>query len=174
MDDNADMIDPKAVRFIHTAISRLLLDDQDYRALLKDRYGATTCKALTRAQGADLVHYFKTLGFGKEPKRKFDCWYCKPRPKDTRPIPEGVIYPVSSAQLAVIDELSRAIAWSDPAGFEKWLAKYFHISKVEWSPQASAVIVALKGLLRSRKQKCGGCPFVGQLKGDIDANDSGD
>jgi hypothetical protein len=167
------MIDPKAVKFIHTAVSRLLLNDQDYRTLLKERYGASTCKALTRAQGDDLVHYFKSLGFGKEPKRKFNCWYCTPRPRDTRPIPEGVIYPVSSAQLAVIDELSKAVKWNDPAGFAKWLLKYFSISKIEWSPQASAVIVGLKGLLRSRKQKCSGCPFVGQLKGDIDARSEG-
>ncbi|MGA2108357.1 MAG: regulatory protein GemA [Syntrophorhabdales bacterium] len=158
--------DRRVLAFIHTAKSRLLMSEKEYRDLLNEKFGVTSAKALTREQAEQLMDYFRDRGFGKK-KRKWTCGLCAPRPKDSRPIPKDVIYPASPSQLAVIDALQKAVKWGHPDGYSLWLSKYFRLSKVEWSPQATQVITALKGLLRSQKQACAGCPFAAQMKGDI-------
>ena len=110
------------------------------------------------------MDYFRTLGFGKK-KRKWTCGLCAPRPRKGKPIPSDVIYAASPAQLAVIDDLQKVVRWSDSAGYSLWLRRYFHLSEIKLSPDATKVIVALKGLLRSEKKACGDCPFVAQVKG---------
>jgi hypothetical protein len=156
--------DKRLITFFHTAKSRLHMSETEYRNLLKEKFGVTSSKDLTREQAEAFKDHFISLGFGKK-KRRWTCGYCAPRPKG-KPIPKDVIYPASRAQLAVIDELQKAVKWKHLDGYRRWLDKYFHLDKIEWSPQASAVIVALKGLLRSQKQACGGCPFAGHVKGD--------
>lgn len=102
------------------------------------------------------------MGFGRQ-KRKWTSNLCMPRRKKES-IPENVIYSASVAQLCVIDELKRAVKWHHPDGFRLWLKKYFDLSGTKTSPEASRVIVALKGLIRSQK-KCKGCAWKFDIPG---------
>jgi hypothetical protein len=80
-----------------------------------------------------------------------------PSPRDGKAaIPAETIYPASPEQLDMIEDLKEAIEWSHSDGFRRWLLKYFALSEIEFSPQASAVIFALQKLLKSQ-HKCSAC-----------------
>jgi hypothetical protein len=147
-------IEPKTIRAIQTGRSVLSLGPMAYMDMLKERYRVTSTKELTEDQGRDLIEHFRSLGFGRK-KRKWTCNLCMPR-KKREGIPENVIYPASPSQLGLIDELKKAVKWNHPDGFRLWLKKYFDLTEIKTSPEASLVIVALKGLIRSQK-KCTGC-----------------
>jgi len=155
--------DRRILAFFATARSRLAMPEKVYRQILFEKFGVASARQLTREQAAELMDFFRTLGFGHV-KRKYTCLLCSPRPNKDAPIPKDVVYPVSGAQLAVIDEFQKRVKWRDPEGFKKWLSKYFGIAEVTTSPQATRVITALQGLLRSQKQACGACPFKSGLK----------
>jgi hypothetical protein len=165
-DQPSTAIAPSVLRFIHTAKSRLLFTEQEYRALLKEHYGIGSSKELSPAQADDLMNFFRQLGFSKK-KRKYTCLLCAPREKK-QPIPAGTIYPVKPTQLAVIDEMQKAVKWRRPDGFARWLLRYFGIDKVTTSLEASRVIAGLKGVLRSQLGKCTACSFAPRLKGQAD------
>jgi hypothetical protein len=136
---------------IHVAAVRLGLADEDYRAMLKQRYGVCSAKDLTAAQGKDLIDYFKTLGFVAVRRNKI-CKRCAPRPK-REAIPTDVIYPVSTGQMAKITQLRKDIKWRTVDGFSGWLLRYFNIKKIQTSVEASSVIYGLMRLWRSQN-KC--------------------
>jgi hypothetical protein len=147
-------IDAKTVRLIHVVLSPLGLSDEVYRGVLERRYSAASSKDLTQAQGDDLVHYLRRLTRHKS-SSKLSCDLCMPREKGTS-VPADAVYPVSPEQLSMIDRLSAAIKWKRPDGFERWLLRYFGLTDVEWSREASVVINALKRLLKSQ-HRCGAC-----------------
>jgi len=155
---------PSIIKAIQTGKGVLGLSQPEYRGMLRERYGVSSSKNLTRKQGDDLIEHFRSMGFGR-PKRKFVCTLCMPHQRDRRPIPKGVILPVSPAQLGLIDELQKAVKWKARDGFKRWLFKYFTLVEVKWSPEASVVITALKGLLRSQHKYCD-CPHKFQIPGD--------
>ncbi len=135
---------------IHVAVSRLRLDDEEYRAILKGRYGVHSAKDLTPSQGQDLIDHFKSLGFVPIRRNKV-CKRCLPRPKRAA-IPANVIYPVSPAQLAQIKHLKNDIKWWTVDGFSGWLKRYFNITRIQTSTEASSVIHALLRLWRSQSR----------------------
>jgi len=143
----------RIIRAIHTGKGFLGLTQPEYRALLKERYGVSSSKDLSRRQGDDLLEHFRSMGFGRQ-KRKWTCTLCMPHQRKKKPIPEGTIYDASGSQLALIGELRAAIKWKAENGFSHWLLKYFGLTEIETSPEASRVITALKGLARSQKRCC--------------------
>ena len=132
--------------------------------MLRERYGVSSSKELTRKQGDDLIEYFRSLGFGR-PKRKFVCTLCMPHQRSRRPIPKDMILTASQGQLGLIDELRAAVKWKARDGYRRWLFKYFGLKEIVTSPSASSVITALKGLLRSQHKYCD-CPHKFQIPGD--------
>jgi hypothetical protein len=130
---------------------QLSLSDDEYRRMLRERYGVKSAKDLMPAQGKDLVLYFKTLGFMPVRRNKV-CARCTPRPKKDA-IPVNVVYPVSPGQLAKIKQLQNDIKWRAKDGFSRWLLRYFNIKTIQTSVEASAVIWALLKLWRSQR-KC--------------------
>jgi hypothetical protein len=136
---------------IHVGKTQLNMTDGEYRDLLKKRYGVTTARDLVPAQGADLIEHFKSLGF--QPwSRKKRCTFCAPRPRRDK-IPENVVYTASPQQLALIRRLRDDIRWYTVDGFKGWLKRYFGLTEIKVSTDASMVITALKGLWRSQ-HKC--------------------
>ena len=131
---------------------------------LKQGTAISSSKDLTRKQGDDLIEHFRFMGFGKH-KQKWTCTLCMPKHREIRPIQKETIYPASLAQLGVICELRKAVKWKSADGYSRWLFKYLGLTEVRWSPEATAVIVALKGVLRSQKQCCD-CPHKFQIHGD--------
>lgn len=137
---------------IHVGKTQLNMTDGEYRDLLKKRYGVTTAKDLAPAQGKDLIEHFKTLGFQPQTRER-TCTFCAPRPCREKKIPEGVVYTASPQQLALIRRLKEDIRWYTVDGFKGWLRRYFGITEIRLSTDASMVITALKGLWRSQ-HKC--------------------
>ncbi len=144
---------PSIIRAIHTGKSVLCLSQPEYRGMLRERYGVSSSKELTRRQGDDLIEYFRSLGFGR-PKHKWSCTLCMPKQREKRPIPKDIVYPASPGQVALIYELQKAVKWKVEDGYRRWLLKYFALTEVKWSPEATVVITALKGLLRSQHKFC--------------------
>jgi hypothetical protein len=143
----------RIIRTIHTAKSFLGLSQPEYREMLRQRYGVSSSKDLTRKQGDDLIEHFRSMGFGR-PKRKWTCTLCAPHQRERGPIPKETIYPASAGQLFLINELTKAVKWKAEDGYRRWLFKYFALTEIKWSPEASSVITALKGLLRSQHKDC--------------------
>ncbi|NLW36254.1 MAG: DUF1018 domain-containing protein [Syntrophorhabdus aromaticivorans] len=138
---------------IHVAAVQLGLTDEEYRAILKRRYGVRSARDLTSAQGKDLIDYFKSLGF-LPVRRVRTCTRCLPRPKRDA-IPMDVVYPASPGQLAKIKRLRDDIKWWTVDGFSGWLKRYFNIERIQTSIEASQVIYGLLRLWRSQnKCKC--------------------
>jgi len=146
---------------IHIAKTWLNMTDDTYRAMLKTRYGVNSARDLTAAQGNDLMDYLRSLGF-TPPAKKRRCTFCAPRPP-REAIPENVIYPASQAQLATIRRLRNDIRWRTENGFKGWLKRYFKISSIQTSIEASMVITALKGLWRNQ-HNCRCSLVTGRLK----------
>jgi len=48
-------IAPRQIKAIHTAISKKGMDDETYRAILQERFGAGSCKDLTWSQAKELL-----------------------------------------------------------------------------------------------------------------------
>lgn len=142
---------------IHVAAARLRLGDEEYRAILKDRYDVRSARDLSAIQGQDLINHFKSLGFTPIQRNKA-CKRCLPRPKRDA-IPANVVYPVSPAQLAQIKQLREDIKWRSIDGFYGWLKKYFNLRLIQTSAEASSVIYALLRIWRS--QNGCKCSFVG-------------
>jgi hypothetical protein len=154
---------PSIIRAIHTGKSFLGLSQPEYRGMLKERYGISRSRELTRKQGDDLIEHFRSMGFGR-PKQKRTCTLCMPKQRERRPIPKDVILSASPAQLALIDELRKAVKWRAADGYRRWLLKYFALAEIKWSTEASPVITALKGLLRSQHKYCD-CPHKFEIPG---------
>lgn len=136
---------------IHVGKTQLNMTDGEYRDLLKKRYGVTTARDLVPAQGKDLIEHFKSLGFRPRIREKM-CTFCTPRPRRGK-IPEGVVYTASPQQIALIRRLRDDIRWYTADGFKGWLKRYFGLTEIKVSTDASMVITALKGLWRSQ-HKC--------------------
>lgn len=133
---------------IHVGKTQLNLTDGEYRELLKTRYGVTSARDLAPAEGKDLIEYFRSIGFQPHDKKK-TCTFCAPRPRRER-IPEDVVYSASPQQLALIRRLKDDIRWYTADGFTGWLKRYFGMTEIRLSTEASMVITAMKGLWRSQ------------------------
>lgn len=148
---------------IHVAKTQFNMTDSDYRGLLKARYGVTSARDLAPAQGKDLIDYFKSLGFRAQGKNT-TCTFCAPRPKREK-ISEDVVYTASPRQLALIRRLKDDIRWYTADGFQGWLKRYFNITEISLSTDASMVITGLKGLWRSQ-HKCR-CSLMDRTSGKM-------
>lgn len=136
-------ITPSQIRAIHVALPRRGLDDDEYRGLLRDRYGVDTCKALTRRQASELL---VTLGRAlpqppggqRKPRRR------QPRAKT----PSNVRRMITPAQRELIETLAREIDWREPGGYRRWLRKSLSLDRVSTAAQAAQVIEGLKAMRR--------------------------
>jgi hypothetical protein len=79
-----------------------------------------------------------------------------PRTGERIAIAGDKIYPISPEQMTTIEALKDAIAWNHPDGYSRWLLKYFALTQIEWSPEASVVINALRKLLKGQRH-CSSC-----------------
>ncbi|MYC11913.1 MAG: regulatory protein GemA [Holophagales bacterium] len=142
------------IRAIHTALSALGIDDETYRALLRDEWDATSCKDLSRSEASELLDHL--IG----PMKK-----AKPRPvrmltrssaagkkeRPPRPLPPGVARMASPAQRRLIDELRSEIEWrAGDAGYEVWLRRNMGLERVLTSSDAARVIEGLKAMKRRK------------------------
>lgn len=126
---------------------------EEFTGFLKDRYGVLYPDDLTPGQIEDLLEYFRLIGFLKT-KRKWTCTLCKPRARKTDDTST-----VSPGQRVLLQALADSVKWDHEKAFKTWLSRYFGITEVATGDDASRVIVALKGLIRSQKKRCQGCAW---------------
>lgn len=53
----------REIQLIHVARKKIGMDDETYRNLLKDRFGASSSKGLSAQERRQLLDHFKKLGF---------------------------------------------------------------------------------------------------------------
>lgn len=126
---------------------------EEFSEFLKDRYGVLYPDDLTPGQIEDLLAFLRLMGFGKA-KKKWTCTLCKPRQRDG-----SKREPVSPSQRALLQTLSDRVLWGQETTFKTWLKRYFGITDITTGGDASIIIVALKGLIRSQKGNCRGCTW---------------
>lgn len=128
-----------ATRIIHTLVSRTGMRDEDYRAMLWDRYQASSSKDLTRAQTNDLVAALHELLPAEERQ-------AHPRPQiapgvgkrfENLATRDGMATP---AQLRMLEaswvQRSRAEDLAaKQAAFRTWLLGRFRVERIEWIPR---------------------------------------
>lgn len=157
MNDKADNTQKK---LIHMAKAQLGIDEAAYRAVLVSRYHVMSAKELSYSQATDFIEYFKRLGFRIKGTHKSICRYmCEPRNRREK-LPENVVLMVSPGQLAKIGRLRDDIHWKVQDGFARWMKKYFGVTTIRYSTEATMVIEALKSMWKSQ-HKCV-CSLVGK------------
>ncbi len=148
-------IEPKQIKLIHIAKSQLRMGDETYKLMLKERYKVETSKDLSYNQASAFIDELKKLGFRlktKRPEPQNPCWPCAPRTPGV-PLPANVVVLASPGQLRMIEHLAADIKWHHWDGYRRWLRKYFKVDEVRTSPDASAVIEALKDMWK-RQNGC--------------------
>lgn len=135
-------ITPSQIRAIHAALPRRGLSDDDYRAILRERYDVETCKALTRRQAHDLL-----LTLGRALPRPPGAKGPRRRQPATRAA-KGAVRMVTPAQRALIEELAGEVAWREADGYRRWLGHTMRLGRVSTAAQASRVIEGLKAMRR--------------------------
>ena len=143
-------IDKVQIKLIHVAISQIGMGDSTYRMLLQARFGVKSRKELNYEQAGKLIDELKRLGFKLKPKRI--CGLCAPRPRRDK-LPDNVTMMVSRQQMLMVQHLKQDVVWKTRDGYNRWLMKYFGLTVIKTSIEASHVIEALKGLLKSQN-KC--------------------
>ena len=141
------MIEPLQVQIIHTAVTKLGMDDDDYRTILQGHYKKKSSKELTYVQASNLIDYFKTLGF-KIPPRKRATANNPAHYPGRRGTPAGNVFVLPTReQLDMIDALVAKIAWRLEGGFNLWMKKYLKIDRIKSLSDAQRVIEGLKKML---------------------------
>lgn len=137
-------VSKKQIILIHLAKAQLGISDEDYRALLLERYpGCFTgsCLELSYQEAHDLIEHFKTLGFKVKKKA---------RPK-TPPNMTELVYEGHS-MMKKIDHLRKDIQWRHPNGFYGLIKRVLKgKEKIVTTDDASKVIEALKAM-KARQQ----------------------
>jgi len=135
------------VKAIHVALHRRGIDDETYRHVLDDRFGATTCKDLTRREASELL---TLLGRplprppGTRPhsgtRRRIET------PAEPQPVGDGVIQLATKAQRDLIGALAAEIMWETEDGYRRWLRRSIGLARVRTSAEAARAIEGLRGL----------------------------
>ena len=138
-------ITPAQVRAIHVALPRRGIDDDEYRGLLRDRFGVDTCKKLNRRQASELLLALgralpQPPGGKRKPRRR------QPAPHATAGA--NVRQMVTPGQRRLIETLAGEIAWREADGYRRWLGKFMSLERVATAAQAARVIEGLKAMRR--------------------------
>jgi len=163
-----------ASRTIHALVALIGMPDEDYRALLWDRFRASSSKDLSAAQANDLVAALHAL-------LPADQRTAHPRPQaaagarrrfENLGDREDMATP---AQLRMLEasfvQRSRALDLaSKQLAFRNWLSNRFGIERVEWIPrdQVGKILRATQGIDRDappRRRKCPSTSIQTNLKG---------
>jgi len=146
------VIERKQIQLIHVARAKVGMDKDDYRLMLKGRYGKQSSKDLSYGEAYDLIEFFKTLGFKIEPKKRER----KAKRPGVSKLPSNVVLLASQEQLNLIEILKERVAWRFSDGYERWLSKFLKASSVRTASEARKVIEGLKGLIESQYTGRGG------------------
>ena len=142
--DPEQALTPAQIRAIHTVLSRNAIDDETYRWLLKNRYGVTSSKSLTRAQAGDLLDHLS----GKTPIQTASRAPRRRLRREGRGTPT-VVGLITTAQREFIGELVSEIHWRVEDGYARWLQANQGLNRAPATrAEAARVIEGLKHMKR--------------------------
>lgn len=130
-------ITAKQIQAIKIGQQQLAIDDDTYREMMSARYGKQSCKALTKAEAADLIDDLNRRGATIRKKR---------HRRD--PAPAGVDRLISPGQRRLIAALDAQIDWIAEDGLTRWCGASFGFAYPKTGKQAAQVIEGLKAMLR--------------------------
>ena len=138
-------ITPAQIRAIHVALPRRGIDDDEYRDLLRDRFGVDTCKKLNHRQASELLLALgralpQPPGETRKPRRR--------QPAPRAKAGANVRQMITPGQRQLIETLAGEIAWREPDGYQRWLGKFMSLERVATAAQAARVIEGLKAMRR--------------------------
>lgn len=140
---NKKLIDKTQVKLIHVAKSHLKMPDEDYRALLSERYWAHSCKDLTYDEATNLLKHMQTMGFKIITKRH----------QQRKSLPPGIDQLPSGEIMRMIDHLKADVQWRiRPDGYERWLRKFLGVDRPRTMREAQKIVEALKGMKTRQNQ----------------------
>lgn len=132
-------ISKRQISLLHVAKSKLCLDDEAYRNILKNTAGVTTSTALTPKKFETVLQYLKRLGFAQ----------AKSTGKQLGQRP-GMATP---AQIDYIQGLWKKYANKiDGRSLDHWVEHSFGVSSIRFadSDVAGKIIIALKKMTRRK------------------------
>lgn len=138
------LITPAQVRAIHAALSYRGIDDDTYRAALREHWQVDTCKALTRAEANALLNRLNGRQ-GRKPTLRKQPIRNPHQPAPVRQASGNVVRLATRKQRDLIDALVLEINWTG-GGYAAWLCRSLGLTGVRTTGDASRVINGLKGL----------------------------
>ena len=141
-------ISKKQIQLIHVAVSQLGMDDETYRAMLRDRYhlGAEqpSCKQLSYREASDLIDHLKSVGAQITPSRKSRGRATR-RPGD----------PPTPAQWEKIYAVAREITWRLPMqlALQGFARRMLGVAWPQTIREASDLIEHLKNMRATQKRR---------------------
>lgn len=129
-------ITKKQIALIKMAQKQLGISDDEYRALLNERYWRNSCTKLSYEEATALIDYLKFRGFKIKKKRA------------RRQQAPNLIYAVSPQQLHELERLKADVNWRHQNGFLGLVKKVIKKEKIITGLDASKMIEALKGIIR--------------------------
>lgn len=136
---------PKQIQLIKIAQKDLGLSDEEYRALLLERYDSCfvgSCTELSFEEASDLIDYFKTKGFKVKKKRQ-------PRKP---PNMTTALFP-GHPMFKKIEHLKADITWRYLDGFKRLAMKVIKKERPATTKEAAKLIEALKGIKANQQKK---------------------
>ena len=153
-------ITKEQIKYIKTIQRKHQPDDDEYREMLKKRFGVTSCTQLTCAQAGRLIDLYIKWGWAG---RGNPSWLpdtvetrhaLSLRPTVTVPRRSGnMIKMVSPAQKKKIGALADMIEWRVKDGLTRWISKRFKTDKIKTAQQAWQVIEGLKKMFERQMEK---------------------
>lgn len=150
-------IAPSQIKAIHAAVNSLGMDDDDYRAMLRERYKVQSCKDLTLHQAEDLLDDLNRKA-GRPAAAKPGSKYSKKySDMDNRP---GF---ASGAQLRLIDAMWAQVSFAEDAekrerGLNAFCLRIAKVAGLRMlrGYQVERIVKALEAMGAEHKYKMGG------------------
>ncbi|ALC15638.1 hypothetical protein DSOUD_0851 [Desulfuromonas soudanensis] len=138
------------VTLIHVAKGELGIDDDTYRDMLQEMFGAGSSKDLSAAEADDLLEEFKARGFRVVSRH--------PRPAKKRPQGKNVVHLASAAEIDKLNAVASLIRWRVANGLALFLEKRLAIKggRVRTAREAYLAIEALKKMFENGMVKAHG------------------
>jgi hypothetical protein len=137
---------PKQITLIHIAKGDLGLDDDTYRDVLREMFGAASSKDLSAAQADQLLDEFKARGFRVVSRH--------PRPAK-RAKGKNVVHLASQGEIDKLNAVASLIRWQYADGLQRFLERRLSIKggKARTAGEAYRAIEALKKFFENGMKK---------------------
>ncbi len=138
------------IKLLHIAPKQLGMDDDDFKALLKDLTGKDSRKDLTSGQAGRVIdRLIEHYGFVIRGAKKSVQLRRRSIPRAT----PKVICMATPQELDKIEALIPLIEWRAENGYQSWLEKRMHITRVKTAEESYKTIEGLKKMFEGQQTR---------------------